>query len=72
MVRDEDIYPIDTVVRIKKTGEFAMITAHGFQKDGRGFLNYLANIEGRKPPGPYAIYHEDVDLEALPNQTSPS
>lgn len=66
MVRDEDTYPIDTVVRIRKTGQFAMIKDRCFLKDGKNFLNYLGIIEGRGE-GLYAIYHEDVELEALPN-----
>lgn len=71
MVRDEDTYPIDTVVRIRKTGQFAMIKDRCFLKDGKNFLNYLAIIEGRGE-GRYAIYHEDVDLEALPNKSNGS
>lgn len=65
MVHDEDTYPIDTIVRIRKTGEFAIIVDKTFLKDGKGFMNYLAQIEGRE--GKYAFYHEDIDLEALPD-----
>lgn len=67
MVKDEDVYPIDTVVRIKKTGEFAMVKKHGWLRPERRehFLHYLAIIEGRED-GLYALYHEEVDLEALP------
>lgn len=65
IVRDEEVYPLRSVVRLKKTGEFAMILDHNFQKDGRGFLNYLASIEGRGV-GLYAVYHNDIDLEHLP------
>ena len=64
MVKDEDTYPIETVVRIRKTGQFAIIVKKTFLKDGKGFMNYLAQIEGRE--GMYALYHEDIDLEALP------
>ena len=64
MVKDEDAYPIGTVVRIRATGQFAVIRKKAFLKDGKNFLNYLAEIEGKK--GLYAIYHEDVDLENLP------
>jgi hypothetical protein len=49
-----DVYPIDTVVRLKKTGQFAIITSHNLlNKSEFGFLNYLGEIEGRK--GPYAL-----------------
>ena len=67
-MKDEDTYPLDTVVRIRKTGEFAIIKQKTFQKDGRGFLNYLAVIEGRGD-ALYAVYHENVDLEILPIAT---
>jgi hypothetical protein len=70
--RDNEIYPVGTVVRLKKTGEFARITHQDFLKDGKGFLNYRGVIEGRGE-GHYALYHDDFELEALPpthlNQT---
>lgn len=62
MTRDEDVYPVGTVVRIKKTGQFAIIKDVCFLKNGKNFLNYLGEIEGRGG-GLYAIYHEDVELE---------
>jgi hypothetical protein len=65
MVKDEDVYPVDTVVRLHKTGEFALIVDRTFLKDGKNFLHYLAKIEGRGDHM-YAVYHEEVDLEALP------
>jgi hypothetical protein len=65
MIKDEDIYPLDTVVRIKRTGQFAMIKKQQFVKDGKGFLHYLARIEGRGD-GLYCVFHDDVDLEVLP------
>jgi hypothetical protein len=63
--KDHEVYPIGTVVRLKRTGEFARITDHGFQHGGRGFLNYIGIIEGRGD-GRYALYHDDLELEALP------
>ena len=63
--KPEDVYPIDTVVRIKKTGQFAMIKSQTFLKDGKGFLHYLGIIEGRGD-GLYCLLHDDVELEALP------
>lgn len=62
--KDSEIYPIDTVVRLKKTGQFAKITHQDFQFEGKGFLNYRGIIEGRE--GYYALYHRDLELEALP------
>lgn len=63
--KDNEVYPIGTVVRLKKTGEFACITHQDFQFQGKSFLNYRAVIEGRGE-GHYAIYHGDVELEVLP------
>lgn len=62
--RDDQVYPLGTVVRLHKTGEFAIIKDHTFLKDGKNFLHYLAEIEGRK--GLYCLIHDEVDLEALP------
>jgi hypothetical protein len=67
--RDEDAYKADTIVRLKKTGQFAIIKRPTFLKDGKGFLHYLGVIEGRGD-GLYALYHSDIDLECLPVQRS--
>ena len=64
-MRDEDTYPIGTVVRLRKTGEYAMLLKKSFMKDGKGFMNYLAKVEG-KGEELYALYHEDIDPEILP------
>ena len=69
--KDHEAYPDETVVRIKKTGEFAIIKRRAFLKDGKGFLHYEAEIEGRKP-GHYALYHDDIDVEAWPPGYTPS
>jgi len=64
-----DVYPIDTVVRLKKTGQFAIIKSLNLlNKSQYGFLNYLGEIEGRR--GQYALYHDDIELEALPGPTA--
>lgn len=62
-----EIYPLDTVVRIKKTGELAVIRKHTILKDE--FLHYLGVIEGRGD-GLWALYHDDIELECLPPGTS--
>jgi hypothetical protein len=62
----EEVYPLDTIVRIRKTGLFARITHRTFLKDGRTFQHYLAEIDGRE--GNYCIFHQDVDLECLPRK----
>lgn len=62
--KDDEVYPTGTVVRLKKTGEFAIIRDHTFQHMARGFLNYLGGVEGRD--GLYAIYHDDIEVEHLP------
>jgi hypothetical protein len=62
---ERKIYPLETVVRIKKTGQFAIIKQVSFLKDEKNFLNYLGIIEGRGD-GLYALYHDDIELECLP------
>jgi hypothetical protein len=64
-VKDEDVYMIGTVVRLKRTGEFAIIKKQCFLREDKFFLNYLGEIEGRLG-GVYALYHEDLELECLP------
>ena len=61
---DNEIYPIGTVVRLKRTGEFAIIRKQNFLKDEKGFLHYLGEIEGRE--GLYCLIHDQLDLESLP------
>jgi hypothetical protein len=67
--KDSEVYPIDTVVRIKKTGEFAIIKDQAFLMNGKNFLHYHGIIEGRGT-GLFALYHSDVELEALPPANS--
>ena len=62
--KDHEVYLVDTVVRWKRTGQFALIKSHTFLRDGKGFLNYLAEIEGRN--GIFAIYHDDLEFECAP------
>jgi hypothetical protein len=66
MTKGEDAYSVGTIVRIRKTGQFAIIRKKIFLKEGMNFLHYLGEIEGRE--GLYSLYHEDVDLESLPPQ----
>lgn len=61
--KDDEVYSVETVVRILKTNEFAIVKDHTFVKDNRGFLNYLCIIEDRSE-GLYALYHDDIELEA--------
>ncbi len=63
--KDNEVYVVDTVVRLKKTGEFAIIRKVQFMMDGKHFLHYEGEIEGRGS-GNFALYHNDVELEALP------
>jgi hypothetical protein len=65
--KDEDVYPVETIVRIKKTGAFAVIKDHTFQHHSRGFLNYLAEIEGKyNSKGYWVLHHDEIELECLP------
>jgi hypothetical protein len=66
---DDEIYPINTVVREIKTGVFCVIKDQVFQSPaGRNFLHYLAHKEGfeYRPNQYHVLYHEDIDLESLP------
>lgn len=63
--KDEDTYPVNTVVRLKKTGQFAIIKQVFYQSGDKNFMHYLGNIEGRE--GLYVLYHDDIELEALPD-----
>jgi hypothetical protein len=67
--KDEDAYKAGTVVRLKKTGQFALIKRVQFMMDSKGFLHYEGLIEGRGD-GMYAMYHDDIELECLPNSNS--
>ena len=62
-------YDVGTVVRLKKTGEFALITDVCYLMDRKNFLNYLGVIEGRGD-GKYALYDADIELECLPVENS--
>jgi hypothetical protein len=65
--KDSEVYPIGTVVRLLKTGEFARIIDHTFLFEGRNFLHYLGEIEGRE--GRWCLIHGEVELEVLPSGT---
>jgi hypothetical protein len=67
--KDNEVYPIGTVVRIKKTGVFAIIRKHGFLKDGKNFLHYLREVEEKE--GLFALYHDDIEVESLPSIETP-
>ena len=66
MISDSEVYPIDTIIRLKDTGEFARITGHNWLRPetNQHFLNYYAIIESKE--GVFAIYHHECELEALP------
>ena len=63
-IPENEIYPIETVVRLKRTNEFGIIKKYTFQHEQKGFLNYLVQVEDRQ--GLYCWFHDDIDLENLP------
>jgi hypothetical protein len=65
-MNDADVFPAGTVVRIKKTNEFALIKKIQWLRpeSAKHFLHYEAEIEGKI--GIYALYHQDLELECLP------
>jgi hypothetical protein len=62
--QNHEIYPLGTVVQLKKTHEFAIIRQH-VDLMGSTFLHYLGEIEGRGEDL-YCLIHDEVELEALP------
>lgn len=66
MIKDEDTYPLETVVRLKKTGEFALLKKKAWLRPDQQkyYLHYEAIIEGRGNDKFFAIYHDDVEPEA--------
>jgi hypothetical protein len=61
--REEEVWPVDTVIRDKKTGVFGLIKQQVRMKDG-SFQYYLVEIEGRK--GQYCAIHSEWEFEAPP------
>ena len=68
-ISENEIYPIESVVRLKRTNEFAIIKKYTFQNGGKGFLNYLVQVEDRQ--GLYCWFHYDIDLGHLPADEPP-
>lgn len=65
--KDSDIYPLETKVLILEgynKGKTAVIKDYTFQFDGKGFLNYLAEVQGRT--GRFAVYHEEIRIIEKP------
>lgn len=64
--KDEEVWPLDTIVRLKKTHEFARIIDHAWLRPEipKYFLHYRIEIEDRG--GPWCLIHDEADLECLP------
>jgi hypothetical protein len=60
---EEEVWPVDTVIRDKKTGEFAIIRQVIRHLDG-SFQYYLVEKEGKK--GRYCAIHDRWEFEAPP------
>jgi len=59
-------YPIGTIVRLIKTGEFARIIGYNCMMNRPDtFLSYYIEIEG-KPGAMWATYDDRIELECLP------
>lgn len=56
-LKDEDVWPLDTIVRLKKTHEFARIVSHTWLRPEipRYFLHYSVEIEDRGVHGAYCL-----------------
>lgn len=62
---EEEVWPVDTVIREKTTGEFAIIRQVMRHLDG-SFQYYLVEKEGKE--GQYCAIHDRWELEALPKK----
>jgi len=63
--------PIGSVVRIKKTNEFALVIGKNqLMNNPESFLNYYLEIEDRQ--GVWAGYDADIELECLPKELQDS
>jgi len=59
--KDNELLPKGTEVIIthgKNLGKKAVIKDYNFQFQGKGFLNYYGEIEGRS--GMYVLYHDEI------------
>jgi hypothetical protein len=63
--REDEVWPVGTVIRKIETGEFALIRQIVRHLDG-SFQYYLVEKEGKE--GQYCAIHDRWELEALPNQ----
>ena len=64
------LYPVGTVVRLRRTNEFCLIRKVFFLKNEQNFLHYLGIIEDRGNDL-WALYPADIELECLPSTTEP-
>jgi nuclear transport factor 2 (NTF2) superfamily protein len=69
--KDDEVYYAGTVVRWKRTGEFALIKHATYRfPGGGGFMHYMAEFQDRA--GSWVLYHDDVELECYPMSNLPS
>lgn len=66
MAYGDNLFKPETIVRLKKTGEFARIKNVVFLKDGKTFMHYEGEIEGREEGALWAMYPDDIELECEP------
>lgn len=66
MALGDNLFKPGTIVRLKKTGEFARIKNVVCLKDQTSFLHYEGEIEGREEGALWAMYPGDIELECLP------
>jgi hypothetical protein len=61
--QEHEVWPVNTVIREIKTGQFALIKKQARMLDG-SFQHYLVEVEGKE--GQYCAIHDRWELEALP------
>jgi hypothetical protein len=63
--------PVDSIVRLKKTGEFARIVGKNqLQNRPESFLNYYMIIENKS--GIWCAFDDTIELECLPTELDSS
>lgn len=63
--QEHEVWPVGTVIREIKTGQFAIIR-HVMRHLNGSFQYYLAEFENKK--GQYCAIHDRWELEALPKK----
>jgi hypothetical protein len=70
-LREEDLFPLETVVRVIKTGQFAIIKDYVYQSTSKNDFQYYTGIIEGRGDGQYVLFPDEIELEVLPDKKSP-